>query len=109
MDLHRWARPATTIILVAVCLFHLQFGLPALAHDIVQGILSLIGAAALGWGAVRHARRRAASWIVLTGTLPVLVYHGALTFEDPGELPFLVASIPVPLIAAARESVRRIA
>lgn len=99
----RWV---SVLCLAGAGLFYLQFGLQALAHHVPQGILSLVGAVALLWGAVRRARGTAASGVVLIGTLPILVLHGVMTLEDPGELPFLIGSIPVPLVAAVFLGVR---
>lgn len=99
MELGRTGRAAIMVVLVAASLYYLQFGLQALAHHVLQGALALVGAAALGWGVVRCARREPAAPVVFLGTLPVLVFHAVLTIEDPGEMPFLVGSIPAPLIA----------
>lgn len=99
MDLGRAGRAATVIVLALACLFYLQFGLQALAHHLGQGVLSLVGAFALGFGTVRHARARPAAPVVFLGTLPVLMLHAVMTLEDPGELPFLVGSVPAPFIA----------
>ena len=88
------------ISLGLAALFYLQFGLQALVHYLPQGALSLVGAGALGWGAVHRMRARPASAVVLAGTLPILVLHGAMTLDDPGEMPFLIGSIPVPAAAA---------
>lgn len=99
MDLRRAGRWATVTVLVLACLFYLQFGLQALAHHVGQGALSLVGACALGFGAARHARGRPAAPAILLGTLPVLALHAVVTLEDPGELPFLIGSVPAPFIA----------
>ena len=95
----RLVRWVSVACLVVAGLFYLQFGLQALAHHVPQGILSLVGAAALLWGAARRWRGTIASGVVLFGTLPILVLHAVVTLEDPGELPFLLGSIPVPLLA----------
>lgn len=100
----RWV---SVISLVGAGLFYLQFGLQALVHHLPQAILSLVGAAALLWGAVLRARGTSASAVVLVGTLPILGLHAVMTLEDPGELPFLIGSIPVPLVAAVFLGVRR--
>jgi uncharacterized membrane protein HdeD (DUF308 family) len=92
-------RAIPVVVLALLALYYLQFGVQALAHFIPQGILALVGGVALGWAAVRAARRRASSSIVFWGTLPMLILHLAMTIEDPGEMPFLLGSIPVPLVA----------
>lgn len=89
------------LLLGAFALFYLRFGLQALAHFLPQGALSLVGAIALGWGALRISRREPASVIVLSGTVPVLLLHAVMTFQDAGELPFLIGSAPVPVLAGA--------
>lgn len=95
-------RIASIIVLVLLALFYLQFGLQALFHSPPQGILVLVGCAALFWGAVRTFRRQPAAAIVFMGTVPILLLHAAWTFLwDPGELPFLIGSLPVPLAAGA--------
>jgi hypothetical protein len=90
---------AAALVLLLVCLFYLQFGLQALAHHVPQGVLSLVGALALGLGAVGAARRRTAALTVFLGTLPVLLLHAAMFLDDAGELPFLIGSVPAPTIA----------
>ncbi len=80
-------------------LYYLQLGLQALDDFLPQGILSLVGAFALGWGTLLTFQRRPASGIVFLGTLPILFLHAKTTADDPGELPFLIGSLPVPLIA----------
>lgn len=87
-------------LLAAAALFYLQFGLQALVHYLPQGVLSLVGAAALGWGAARRARETRSAVVVLVGTLPILALHAAMTLDDPGEMPFLIGSLPVPAAAA---------
>lgn len=106
MPIHQQTRRAQPILRIggtvlgfAAGLYYLQFGLQALFHYIPQGVLALLGAFALMWGAVRTMRRVPASLLVLVGTLPMLLLHGAMTVADPGELPFLIGSIPVPLVA----------
>lgn len=96
------------LCLVLAGLFYLQFGLQALAHHVPQGVLALVGAAALFWGAVRVGRGRTASGVVLLGTVPILGLHAFVTLEDQGELPFLIGSIPVPLVSALILLARRI-
>lgn len=88
------------VSLVVAALFYLQFGLQALVHYLPQGALSLVGAATLGWGAALRMRWKPASSVVLVGTFPILALHAALTLIDPGEMPFLIGSIPVPVAAA---------
>jgi hypothetical protein len=100
MTARRITSVATIIVLTLACLFYLQFGLQALVHHLPQGVLALVGAAALAWSAVRRAHGRTASLVALLGTLPILALHAAMTVEDAGELPFLVGSVPVPVIAA---------
>lgn len=94
-------------VLVAAALFYLQFGLQALVHDLAQGILSLVGAAALGWGVARRARGERSAGVVLVGTLPILALHAAMTLDDPGEMPFLIGSAPVPIAAAVATIIER--
>lgn len=94
-------RVAAGIVLVLLGLFYLQFGLQALFHSPPQGALTLVGALALGWGAVQAFRKLPASAKVFLGTLPILVLHAVLTLIDPGELPFLIGSAPVPLVAGS--------
>jgi hypothetical protein len=81
-------------------LFYLQFGLQPLVHHVPQAALSLVGATAIAWGTVRRLRGKAASLVALIGTLPVLALHAVMSLEDPGELPFLLGSIPAPVVAA---------
>ena len=104
MDERRASRPvqiAGLILLVASALYYLQFGLQALIHFLPQGTMALVGALALGWGAVRIFRRRPSSAIAFLGTIPLLLLHAVMTLVEPGELPFLIGSIPVPLVAGA--------
>jgi hypothetical protein len=107
MRSRRTRRLAAVAVLVLGCLFYLQFGLQALAHHLPQGILALVGATALGWGAVRSGRGRQAASVVFLGTVPVLVLHAAVTLEDPGELPFFIGSVPAPTVAAIAWGLRR--
>jgi hypothetical protein len=107
MSAGRARRLAAVALLVLGCLFYLQFGLQALVHHLPQGILALVGAIALGWGAVRAGRGREAASVVFLGTVPVLVLHAAMTLEDPGELPFFIGSIPAPALAAIAWVLRR--
>lgn len=93
---YRWLR---FVLLLFASLYYLQFGLQALVHFLPQGILALVGAISLGWGAVRTLRSKPAALLVLIGTSPILILHAVLTLMDPGELPFLIGSIPAPLIA----------
>lgn len=95
------ARASRALLLGAVALFYLQFGLQALFQFPPQGGLALVGALALGWAAARTAGEWPRSAIVLAGTLPLLVLHAVMTLVDPGELPFLIGSAPVPTIAGA--------
>ncbi len=97
----RMRRIAIVITLVLLGLFYLQFGLQALFHSPPQGILSLVGCVALFLGAVRVFRRRPAAAIVFLGNVPIVLFHAVYTLVDPGELPFLIASLPVPLAAGA--------
>ena len=97
----RLARVSRALLLGAAALFYLQFGLQAMFHSPPQGVLTLVGALALGWAAVRIPRKWSRSAIVLAGTLPLLVLHAVFTLIDPGELPFLIGSAPVPVIAGA--------
>ncbi len=92
-------RIGTLILLTAATLFYLQFGLQALWQSVPQGILTLVGTVALAWGVILTFKRRPASGIVFLGTIPLLIFHAVLTLIDPGELPFLIGSIPVPLLA----------
>ncbi len=94
-------RIASVIALALLALFYLQFGIQALFQYPPQGILSLVGCVALFWGAVRTFRRRPAAAIVFMGTVPILLLHAVLTLVEPGELPFLIGSLPVPLAAGA--------
>ena len=94
-------RIASIIALALLALFYLQFGIQALFQYPPQGILSLVGCVALFWGAVRTFRRRPAAAIVFMGTVPILLLHAVLTLVEPGELPFLIGSLPVPLAAGA--------
>lgn len=96
----RAGRAVVIVALTLAALFYIQFGLQALAHYVPQGALALVGGAALIAGIVRRVRRHSAAGIALAGTLPVLALHLWMTLEDPGELPFLIGSIPVPMIAA---------
>lgn len=95
-----FVRGAGVVLLVLGGLYYLQFGLQALDDLFLQGALTLVGAVALLAGAIRVIRRRPAAALVLAGTLPILVLHLAMTLEDPGELIFLIGSIPVPALAA---------
>ena len=95
------ARVSRALLLGAAALFYLQFGLQALFHSLPQGVLTLVGAFALGWAAVRTPRKWSRSAIVLVGTLPLLVLHAVYTLINPGELPFLIGSAPAPVIAGA--------
>lgn len=88
-----------TFLLGLAALFYLQFGLQALVHYLPQGILALVGALALGRAAFLCLRRRPASALAFGGTIPVLVLHAVMTLMDPGELPFLIGSIPIPVVA----------
>lgn len=97
----RLIRVASLVLLVLSALFYLQFGLQALIHFLPQGLLALVGAIALGWGAVLSFRGRSASAIVFIGAVPLLLLHAVMTLVEPGELPFLIGSTPVPLIAGA--------
>lgn len=94
-------RVARLVLLGASGLYYLQFGLQALSQHLPQGALTLIGAAALIWGAIRTFRGRNSAAIVFLGTLPLLLLHAAMTWQDPGELPFLIGSAPVPVLAGA--------
>lgn len=94
-------RVASLIGLALLALLYLQFGIQALFQSPPQGILSLVGSVALGWGAVRTFQRRPAAAIVVVGNVPILLFHAVYTLVDPGELPFLILSLPVPLAAAA--------
>jgi hypothetical protein len=84
------------ILLVAIALFYLQFGLQALTQ-----FLALVGAIALGRGAVRSYRGHSVLAIVFIGTVPLLLLHAVMTLLEPGELPFLIGSAPVPVLAGA--------
>lgn len=95
----RLGRIGLIVMLVVLALFYLQFGLQALVHFGPQGALALVGGAALAWAAVRKIRGGAAALVVLVGTVPVLGLHAGMTVMEPGELPFLVGSLPVPLVA----------
>ena len=95
----RSLRVAAALLLGFVALFYLQFGLQALAHHVLQGLLALVGAVALGWGALRICRRQPASSIVFLGTLPLFLFHVWFTVKDPGEMPFLIGSAPAPALA----------
>src|SRR5688572_24198169 len=94
-------RIASSILLVAASLFYLQFGLQAMWHFLPQGILAITGALALGWAGIRTIQKRLAALIVFVGTVPIFLLHGAMTLIEPGELPFLIGSAPVPLLALA--------
>jgi hypothetical protein len=107
MSSERARRLAAVAVLVFGCLFYLQFGLQALVHHLPQGILALVGAIALGWGAVRSGRGQQAAPVVFLGTVPVLILHAAMTLEDPGELPFLIGSIPASALAGITWMLRR--
>ncbi|MGH9195085.1 MAG: hypothetical protein ACRD1T_05015, partial [Acidimicrobiia bacterium] len=95
----RLFRLASLVLLAFLALFYLQFGLQALSQFLPQGIATLVGAVGLGWGAVLTIRRRAASAVVLLGTLPVLILHAVMTLIDRRELAFLIGSLPVPVVA----------
>jgi hypothetical protein len=95
----RLGRIGVIAVIVLVALFYLQFGLQALVHFWLQGALTLFGAAALAWGAARKVKGSTAALVVLVGTVPVFILHGVMTVVEPGELPFLVGSVPVPLVA----------
>lgn len=97
----RLARASRALLLGAAALFYLQFGLQAVFHSPPQGGLALVGALALGWAAARTPRKWPRSAIVLAGTLPLLVLHAVFTLIEPRELPFLIGSAPVPVIAGA--------
>lgn len=92
-------RILAVVAMVFASLYYLQFGLQALVHYLPQGLLALVGAVALGYGAARAWRRRSASAFVAAGTAPLLLLHLVLTIQDPGELPFLIGSIPAPLVS----------
>lgn len=94
-----FVRFAGTLLLGLAALFYLQFGLQALVHFPPQGILALVGALALGRAAFLCLRRRPVSALVFGGTVPILVLHAVLTLIDPGELPFLIGSAPIPVVA----------
>jgi hypothetical protein len=100
-------RIATVIVLVLLGLFYLQFGLQALIHFLPQGVLSVVGGLALGWGAVLTFRRHPASAKVFLGTVPILLLHAVMTVVDPSELPFLIGSAPIPLVAGFIWFIRR--
>ena len=97
----------TIIALVLLGHFYLQFGLQALFQFVPQGVLSLVGAVFLGWGAVLTFQRRPASGKVFWGTVPILLFHVVATLVDTGELPFLIGSLPVPIVAGLIWFIRR--
>lgn len=92
-------RVVSVIALTLLGLFYLQFGLQALFQYVPQGVLSLVGAVFLGWGVVLTFQRRPASGRVFWGTVPIFLLHVVATLMDPGELPFLIGSAPVPIVA----------
>ncbi len=96
-----FVRFALTLLFILAALFYLQFGLQALVHFLPQGILALVGAFALGRAALLSVHRRPVSALVFVGTIPLLVLHAGLTLLDAGELPFLIGSAPIPVVAGA--------
>ena len=95
----RLGKFAGTLVLGLAALFHLQFGLQALVHYLPQGVLTLVGAFALSRAALLCLRRRPVSAVVFLGTIPILVLHAVMTLMEPGELPFLIGSTPIPVVA----------
>lgn len=95
----KFLRAAGFTGLVFLALFYLQFGLQALPHYPPQGALALLGAAALGWGSARLLKAAPAAKVTFLGTVPIALLHAIATILDPGELLFLLASLPVPVVA----------
>ncbi|HVL91532.1 MAG TPA: hypothetical protein VM841_15000 [Actinomycetota bacterium] len=102
----RGRRTGIVILLIFGALFYLQFGLQSLTMHMLQAVSVLIGAAGLGWAAAAAIRRRPAAGIALWGTMPALLVHAGMTIQDSGELPFLIGSIPAPLIAGGALLIR---
>ena len=94
-------RVAGFVGLVFLALFYLFFGLNALVHHAGQSALAFLGGAALGWGSARFIMRAPAAKVICLGTMPIALLHLFLTIADPGELGFLLASLPVPVVAGA--------
>ena len=94
-------RAAGFIVLVFLALFYLFFGLNALVHHVGQGAFAFLGGAALGWGSTRFIMRAPAAKVICLGTMPIAILHLILTIGDPGELGFLLVSLPVPVVAGA--------
>ena len=92
----RFVRLVGIVLLVLAALFYLQFGLQALLQFPPQGILALVGALALGRASFLRLRRKRVSALVFFGTTPLLVLHAVMTLIEPGELPFLIGSAPIP-------------
>lgn len=83
----------------AAALFYLQFGVQAMFNFIPQGALAIAGAVAIAWAGVRMVRCASWPFLLFWGTLPLLVLHAVMTVIEPGELPFLIGSAPVPMVA----------
>lgn len=94
-------RAAGIIGLVILALFYVFFGLNALVHHAGQGASAFLGGVALGWGSARFVMRAPAAKVICLGTMPLAVVHLLLTIGDPGELGYLLASLPVPVVAGA--------
>lgn len=95
-----FVRSVGAVFLGLAALFYLQFGLQALFQFPPQGILALVGAFGLARAAfLTVRRRRPVSALVFVGTVPLLVLHAVMTLIEPGELPFLIGSAPVPVVA----------
>lgn len=94
------------VLLVAATFFYLQFAIQALNNAPLQGALTLLAVGSLGLGAYRTFKGLAASFIVLAGTLPLLVFQilSTLAFPDESAV-FIVMFGVVPLGALAVWSV----
>ena len=97
----RFLRAAGFTGLVFLALFYLQFGLQALAHHLPQGALAVLGAVALAWGSARFVKRAPAAKSICLGTMPIALLHVVVTISDPGELGYLLGSLPVPVVAGS--------
>jgi hypothetical protein len=94
-----FVRFAGALLLALAALFYLQFGLQALVNFVPQGVLALLGAFALGRGAYLRLRGERVAFVVFLGTVPLLLLHAVMTLIESGELPFLIGSAPVPVVA----------
>lgn len=108
-SLRRWASRTGAVLLGLSGLFVAQFGVQALFNAVLQGLLALGLAVALGVAAVLAWRARPVAGLLFAASAPLFVFSVVATLAYPDESPIyaLATGVPPALAGAAWLARRR--